>query len=226
MADGSKHAASKADKVAHTSLYEAMCAAQTQFKEVIKSADGLHKAKYAPLDVVIAAIVPALNANGLVLSQPTKIDDGALILETQIIHAASGEVMACQYPVASLGGQHQQIGSSLTYARRYSLLALCGIAPENEDDAETKESAPTARKAPAPQQKVTPPSEPKREMTPAERMKNFKIKLSQQKDADEVIVLWESPRAEELRAALTEEQNKELSGFYGQVLSRFESVDA
>lgn len=54
----------------------------------------------------------------------------------------------------------------------------------------------------------------------------FFIKLSQQKDADEVIVLWESPRAEELRAALTEEQNKELAGYYGQVLSRFESVDA
>ena len=220
MADGSKSVKPEA------SLYAAFCAAQSDFGEIVKTTKGA-RGKYAPLDAVLSAIVPALNRHGLVLCQPTQIVDGALMVETRIIHAGTGEFISCAYPVADVGKPHQETGAALSYAKRYSVLSLCGVAPENEDDDDSRErSNSTGRQSPKIEQKITPVAEPKREMTPAERMKNFKIKLSQQKDADEVIVLWESPRAEELRGALDADQNKELAGYYGQVLSRFESVDA
>ena len=74
-----------------------------------------------------------------------------------------------------------------------------------------------------PDQKVTPvkPVAPK-DMAPADRMKNFKIALSNAKDSDDAIVTWESPKAEALREVLSEDQNKELASYYGQVLSRFQ----
>ena len=206
-------------------LYSAFCAAQADFGEIVKSSKGA-RGKYAPLNEVLNAIVPALNEHGLVLCQPTVIDGNALLVETRIIHAASGEFMSCVYPVSELGKPHQEIGASLSYAKRYSVLSLCGVAPENEDDADSKASAPTARQAPAPQQKITPVAEPKREMTAEERASNFRIKLSQVKSSDDAIVLWESPRAEDLRGLLSPEKQAELVAYYGQVLSRFDEAFA
>ncbi len=207
-------------------LYSAFCAAQSDFGEIVKSSKGA-RGKYAPLNEVLNAIVPALNEHGLVLCQPTVIDGNALLVETRIIHAASGEFMSCVYPVSELGKPHQEIGASLSYAKRYSVLSLCGVAPENEDDDDRRETSnATSRQAAPVQQKITPVAEQKAPMTPAERMKNLKIALSNAKDSDNVIVIWESPRAEELREVLTPDQNKELASYYGQVLSRFETVDA
>lgn len=220
MADGSKTVKAEA------SLYAAFCAAQSDFGEIVKTTKGA-RGKYAPLDAVLSAIVPALNRNGLVLCQPTRIVNGAIMVETRIIHAATGEFISCDYPVADIGKPHQETGAALSYAKRYSVLSLCGVAPENEDDDDKlNHSNSTGRQAPKIEQKVTPVAEQKREMTVEERVKNFRIKLSQQKDADEVIVLWESPRAEELRALLNEDQHKELASYYGQVLSRFEGAMA
>lgn len=203
-------------------LYGAMCAAQSDFGEVVKTTKGA-RGKYAPLDAVLQAIVPALNKHGLVLTQPTLIENEALVVETRIVHASTGEYLACKYPVAPLGKPHQETGAALSYAKRYSVLSLCGVAPENEDDDDRRETSnATSRQAAPVQQKITPPAEQKAPMTPTERMKNFKIKLSGAADSDAAIVLWESPRAEELREALTPEQNKELLAYYGQVMSRFE----
>lgn len=226
MADGNKSVAAKS--AAHANIYEALCAAQASFGDVLRTTKGA-RGMYAPLDAVLTAILPSLNQHGIILSQPTKIVDGEIVLETRLVHSATGDTIACEYPVAQCGGQHQQIGASLTYARRYSVLSLCGVAPADEDDADKNDSAPTARKVPAPQQKITPQAEMKKPATLDERMSACRTYLSQAKDADDLIVRWESPKAEALRAELQSnapDKLATLTDYYGQVLSRFQEAFA
>lgn len=116
------------------SLWEAFTAAQEQFGPLIKNKVGAHKASYAPLDSVLEMVRPILNEHGLALTQPTAIEDGTLVVRTIVVHKATKEMHECAYPAGALSLQHQQLGAGVTYARRYSLLSLLGIFPENEDD--------------------------------------------------------------------------------------------
>lgn len=139
MADGSTQSEAL-QLVEHKTLILAFVAAQVEFEPVIKTATNPHlRAKYATLDSVLAGVVPALNRHGLLLIQPPRMVDGEnlLVVDTTIIHAATGEKMVCTYPVAQMGGSHQSMGAALTYARRYSLTALLGVFPEEDDDGQT-----------------------------------------------------------------------------------------
>lgn len=115
------------------SLYEALAAAQAAIGKLGKSKQGA-RSKYAPLDVVIDAIRPALLAQRLVVLQPTRVDQDTLYVDTRIVHAPTGESVSSTYPAGPITQPHQQLGSGVTYARRYSLMALVGVAPEDEDD--------------------------------------------------------------------------------------------
>jgi hypothetical protein len=81
----------------------------------------------------VEAVVDALNANGIALMQRTfECKDGVMV-ETVFVHE-SGEVMECGMLHVPAGKQDPQgYGSALTYARRYSLLAATGLAPEDDD---------------------------------------------------------------------------------------------
>jgi ERF superfamily len=116
-------------------LYQALLSAQKAFDPVVKNnVNPAFKSRYADLGSVIDAITPALHAHGLVLVQRFTMDGGGPILATDLIHAASGErltsavAIACKDPL-----DPQRMGSAITYYRRYSLLALLGIAPEDDD---------------------------------------------------------------------------------------------
>jgi hypothetical protein len=108
--------------------------AQRQFGPALKTSVNPHfKSKYADLANCIEAVIEALNANGIGLMQRTyECKDGVLV-ETVFIHE-SGEVMECGMLHVPAGKQDPQgYGSALTYARRYSLLAATGLAPEDDD---------------------------------------------------------------------------------------------
>ena len=108
--------------------------AQRQFGPALKTSTNPHfKSKYADLANCIEAVIEALNANGIGLMQRTyECKDGVLV-ETVFIHE-SGEVMECGMLHVPAGKQDPQgYGSALTYARRYSLLAATGLAPEDDD---------------------------------------------------------------------------------------------
>ena len=64
-----------------------------------------------------------------------------MMLDTRLSHA-SGQWFESEWPVCKLPAQPQAIGSAMTYARRYSLFALVGIAGE-DDDGEAANAAPT-----------------------------------------------------------------------------------
>lgn len=131
------------------SLWESFALAQEQFGPLIKNKVGAHKASYAPLDGVLEMVRPILNDNGLVLTQPTLIEDGVLIVKTLLVHKTSKEMHECTYPAGPLTLQHQQLGAGVTYARRYSLLSILGVFPENEDDDGEKAGAAGGERHPS-----------------------------------------------------------------------------
>lgn len=128
-------------------LMPALVKARGEFAAAIKDAQNPHlRNKYASLSSVIDAVAPALADNGLIVVQPTMVDDaGEMRVQTRVYHA-SGQYIGCEYPVHVPEGaknRHQAEGSALTYARRYSLLSLVCIAPEDDDG---EASAPSRRR--------------------------------------------------------------------------------
>lgn len=117
-------------------LNAALAAVQAQLPYVGKdeTADtGTYKYKYADLSAVSAAILPLLGANGLAFTAwPSVNDQGKFVLRYELLHK-SGEQKAGEYPIG--GGNAQQIGSAITYGRRYALCAVTGLAPGDDDDA-------------------------------------------------------------------------------------------
>lgn len=114
-------------------LWLSFAAAQEAFKAIVKDTKGA-RGNYAPLDAVIDIVRPILNKHGIVLTQPTFVDGDTLFVRTTLVHGVTGETTFCEYPAGAISLQHQQLGAGVTYARRYSLLALIGAHPEDEDD--------------------------------------------------------------------------------------------
>lgn len=89
--------------------------------------------KYADLGACIDAVESALLDNNIAFIQETFEDATGVTVETVFLHE-SGEVMRCgKLHVPASKQDPQGYGSALTYARRYSLMAACGIAPEDDD---------------------------------------------------------------------------------------------
>ena len=121
----------------HETLAAALAAAQAAMPPVVK--DRVAKIgpgreyRYADLATILATVRPVLGTHGLALTQRTQIRGEAIVLLTELRHA-SGEVLDSEYPVAAIGARHQDMGGALTYARRYALCGLVGIAADEDDD--------------------------------------------------------------------------------------------
>lgn len=128
----------------------ALVKAQKEFGPALKSSSNPHfKSRYADLAACVEAVVDALNNNGIALTQRVSPSDNGVIVETVFIHE-SGEIINCgQLHVPATKHDAQGYGSALTYARRYSLMAACGIAPE-DDDGNAASKRPSAPAVPTP----------------------------------------------------------------------------
>jgi hypothetical protein len=116
------------------SIAAAFVKAQAAFGPALKSSQNPHfRSKYADLAACVEAVIEALNSNGIALVQRTLPSENGVTVETVFIHT-SGETMSSG-PLHVPASKHdpQGYGSALTYARRYSLMAACGIAPEDDD---------------------------------------------------------------------------------------------
>ena len=110
-------------------LVEALAKAKTEFGAAVKDSLNPHfRSKYADLDTVVSATTPALCKHGLVVVQSFDGDN----LVTMIAHA-SGEWISGSQPLHATKMDPQGFASASTYARRYGLMAVCGIAPEDDD---------------------------------------------------------------------------------------------
>jgi hypothetical protein len=156
-------------------LAAALCAAQAEMRGAAKDASNpIFRSKYATLASVWDAAREPLTSNGLsVVQVPEASEPGTCTLTTVLLHT-SGEWLSSTMSVPVLPqvvvkGQDpaqtpQGYGSALTYARRYALAAMVGIAPDDDDDGNGASS-----KAPGPAPKKAPQAPPRAEKPPLNR---------------------------------------------------------
>lgn len=127
-------------------LANALCKAQSQIKGAVKDSTNPHfRSKYADLASVVDAIKEAATSVGLSWVQVMHDSDAAARVETVIMHS-SGEWLSCGVLSVPVSKQDAQgMGSALTYARRYSLSAAFGVAPEDDDGNAASAAAPSMR---------------------------------------------------------------------------------
>lgn len=122
----------------------------------VRSDKGSYTYTYADLADVSAAAMPLLAKHGL--SFVTLPSSGQL---TGILLHSSGQTLTASLPVS--GGTPQQIGSSLTYMRRYLLGCMTGVVTDDDDDGQTAQGSgkksPAKRAAPPPPPPQPPPVE-------------------------------------------------------------------
>jgi hypothetical protein len=108
--------------------------AQSQFGAALKKNTNPHfKNRYADLTSCIEAVIDALNSNGIALIQQTYEVESGICIETVFLHESGEELRSGKLWLPASKQDPQGYGSALTYARRYSLMASCGIAPEDDD---------------------------------------------------------------------------------------------
>ena len=117
---------------------KALCKAQKEMGAVVKNAKNPHlKSKYADLGSVMEACFDALHANGFAVMQPGGQDDYGTYVETVFAHE-TGEIFRSKVYLVIGKNDMQGVGSAWTYARRYGLLGMAGLAPEDDDGEATK----------------------------------------------------------------------------------------
>ena len=140
--------------------HEAMAEFQRRCPPIVKtkSADiqtksgGSYSYKYAPLDVIMETVRPLLGELGLSVYWSSRIEPNGVAVNCRIAHVLghseeSGEI---RMPIAGSderggGNPAQRVGSALTYAKRYSLLSVTGLTPEDDDDAQGAGSGDTVQ---------------------------------------------------------------------------------
>lgn len=126
--------------------------AKTEFSPALKDRmNPAFKSKYADLGACLDAVNEALLNNGIAMIQRTFEDATGVTVETVFLHESGEMLENGKLHVPAHKQDPQGYGSALTYARRYSLMAACGIAPEDDDG-----NAASRRHDPPPEQDMSP----------------------------------------------------------------------
>lgn len=113
-----------------TKITAALLKVQTDIGVIPKSeSNPFFKSKYADLPAIMTLLQPKLTENGLVVTSACK--DGNL--RTEVIHVESGESVSSEFPIGNLTDP-QKIGSAITYAKRYNIVALLNLICDQDDD--------------------------------------------------------------------------------------------
>lgn len=114
-------------------LATALAKAQGQIEGAKKdSANPFFKSTYADLASVWDACRRQLSSNGLSVTQCPEESESGISVETMLMHS-SGQWISGRYSMPVSKVDAQAVGSAITYARRYALAAIVGIAPEDDD---------------------------------------------------------------------------------------------
>lgn len=137
---------------------KALAAAQTEMSNVGFDSENPHfENKFASLAAVRDAVIPVFARHGVSLMQNlTTTDAGGVACETILLHASGQMLRLGPLVVPAMKKDAQGFGSAATYARRYSLMAVAGVAGVNEDD-----DANAATNQPAPARQLEKPLHPK-----------------------------------------------------------------
>lgn len=118
--------------------------AQAEFPKLQKDGENPHfRSSFITLDNLLAKVLPVLNKNGLSLVQSVTSVDGVPALLTSVSDGENAVESTMLLMMKSNDPQGQ--GSAITYARRYSLMALLGLAAGEDDDGNAANEAESAR---------------------------------------------------------------------------------
>jgi len=133
------------------------------------------KNKYATLDNIVDAVRPLLAEHGLSIVQvPTDAENGSIAMTTILLHESGEWLESGTLIMKPVKQTPQEIGSVLTYARRYQLSAFLSLNTGEDDDGNSSSGVtekPKKQQAPKPPLKKLPPKEDK----PKEEPKDEKI---------------------------------------------------
>lgn len=147
-------------------LAAALCKAQAAMGEVpksginpaFKSADKPKGTPFSTLADVIGAIRKPLTDNGLSFMQPVARNEHGVAVTTVLLHVSGQRYSSTLDMPCGANANAQAVGSAISYGRRYSLLAMMGLASDDDDDGNAAVEA--QRSAPRQEQRaVTPPRE-------------------------------------------------------------------
>lgn len=114
-------------------LYQALADVKAELEAVAKDKENpFHKNKYADINGYLAVVEPLMQKNGLLLLQPLVHVGDAFFIKTQIIHVASGDSFDSILPLPT-NIKPQELGSAITYYRRYTLGSLLAMQAEDDD---------------------------------------------------------------------------------------------
>jgi len=127
-------------------IASALLKAQMEMGNAVKdSANPIFKSKYADLNSIREACMPALNKNGIVVLQPTVVENGKNYVKTLLLHE-SGESMECLTEIVfSKQNDAQAQGSGITYARRYGLQSFVNVGADDDDGHKASQPAQTTK---------------------------------------------------------------------------------
>ncbi len=175
-------------------LIKAFVAAQAEMGPVAKDAkndafkrDG-KASSYATLSSVCDAVIPALNKHGLALIQSTAYEEDFVVVETMIAHT-SGGTMSDTLRLRPSKMDPQGIGSTVTYGRKYALMAITGVAPEDDDgNAGSLVGGPPPRRQQEPQSQA-------REHQPSDEFKMAAQQVRTKVSTEELGDWWNAQKA-------------------------------
>lgn len=131
------------DDLKPLTLWAALAQLQANLPQVRKNRTantGHFSYTYADLADITAALFPAMAKLGLSFTATPTMYEGAFVLAYQLGHT-SGENVRGWYPLPAQGSP-QQVGSAITYARRYTLCAVTGLVADDDDDGRAAQTAP------------------------------------------------------------------------------------
>ena len=129
-------------------LATALAATQAEMKNAKLNKVNPHfKSRYADLAEIRDTVTPALTKHGIAIVQGTDTTDSGIVVVTKLVHK-SGQWIESRFPIAY--DKPQTMGSAYTYARRYSISAMCSISAEEDDDANAANDKPVASMANSP----------------------------------------------------------------------------
>ena len=112
-------------------LYSALAKAQSGMGSLARDAKG-NFGKYATLASVIEVVLPPLSEQGIAVIQMPETSADGVTLVTMLCHKNGGFIRN-ELTMKPTKNDPQGIGSTITYARRYALMAIAGVAPDDDD---------------------------------------------------------------------------------------------
>lgn len=194
------------------SIADALAKAQGQIEDATKDGVNPHfKSAYATLAAVRSVIREPLATNGLSYIQPVRLDGNAVEVETMLMHS-SGEFISevLRMPVNKMDAHG--IGSATSYARRYSLMSILGLAADDDDGNAAVASTPVEQK----RQPVTPRAVPQLDQEESKQAREQIIKSMDECDTPADYDRWADENRSKIGALRVNDQELVRSAFKAQ----------